>query len=46
VASAATGLVGKEGEIFRFNLFHSLAMLAVICVLTLAQAYVLKWMLP
>jgi lactate permease len=46
VATAATGLVGHEGDIFRFNLFHSLAMVLVLSVLTLAQAYVLKWMLP
>ena len=46
VATAATGLVGHEGDIFRFNLFHSLAMVLVLCLLTIAQAYVLKWMLP
>lgn len=46
VATAATGLIGKEGNIFRFTLYHSIAMLIVLCVLTLLQAYVLSWMLP
>ncbi|MCL1985833.1 MAG: L-lactate permease [Betaproteobacteria bacterium] len=46
VATAATGLVGKEGNLFRFTLWHSVAMLFVLCVLTYLQAYVLKWMLP
>jgi lactate permease len=46
VATAATGLVGKEGNLFRFTLWHSIAMLMVLCVLTMLQAYALKWMLP
>ncbi|MCL2737918.1 MAG: L-lactate permease [Bacteroidales bacterium] len=46
VATAATGLIGKEGNLFRFALLHSIAMLLVICVITVLQAYVLKWMLP
>jgi lactate permease len=46
VATAASGLVGEEGSIFRFTLGHSIAMVLIISVLTLLQAYVLKWMLP
>lgn len=46
VATAATKLVGHEGDIFRFTLFHSTAMALVMGVLTLLQAYTLKWMLP
>jgi lactate permease len=46
VATAASNNVGHEGEIFRFTLPHSIAMLAVMAVLTLLQAYALKWMLP
>ena len=46
VATAATGLVGEEGTIFRFTLKHSIAMVLVISLLTLLQAYVLKFMLP
>jgi lactate permease len=46
VATAASNNVGHEGDIFRFTLPHSLAMLGVVAVLTLLQAYALKWMLP
>ena len=46
VATAATGLVGEEGTIFRFTLLHSIAMLLCMSLLTLAQAYTLSWMLP
>ncbi len=46
VATAATGLVGREGDLFRFALPHSLAMTAFICLLTYLQAGVLRWMLP
>ena len=46
VATAATGMVGQEGTIFRFTLMHSIVMVLFMSCLTLAQAYVLKWMLP
>jgi lactate permease len=46
VATAATMLVGQEGNIFRFTLWHSISMVLVMSVLTFLQAYVLKWMLP
>jgi len=46
VATAATGMIGQEGNLFRFTLWHSLAMMVVLCFITLAQAYWLKWMLP
>jgi lactate permease len=46
VATAATGMVGEESTIFRFTLKHSIAMVLVLSVMTLLQAYVLKWMLP
>jgi lactate permease len=46
VATAATDMVGQEGNIFRFTLGHSVAMTLFVCVLTLLQAYALKWMLP
>jgi lactate permease len=46
VATAASGLVGQEGNIFRFTLWHSISMVLIISVMTLLQAYVLKWMLP
>jgi lactate permease len=46
VATAATGLVGEEGNIFRWTFFHSVGMAAIIAVLTLLQAYWLSAMLP
>lgn len=46
VATAATGLVGQEGNLFRFTLKHSIAMTLVVCVITFAQAYWFSWMLP
>ncbi|SDF19999.1 L-lactate permease [Sporolituus thermophilus] len=46
VATAATGLVGEEGTIFRFTLWHSVAMIILMAVLTYLQAYALRWMLP
>ncbi len=32
IASAATGLVGREGELYRFSLRHSAFLLALMCV--------------
>ncbi|GAB3784406.1 lactate permease LctP family transporter [Spirosoma horti] len=46
VAAAAGNLVGKESQLFRFTVKHSFFMLIFISFLTLAQAYVLKWMIP
>jgi lactate permease len=46
IGAAAVGLVGKESDLFRFTLKHSFIMLLVICVLTLLQAYVIKWIVP
>ena len=46
VATAATGMVGEEGSIFRFALKHSVSMVLVISLITLLQAYVLKFMVP
>ncbi|MDR3640073.1 MAG: lactate permease LctP family transporter [Humidesulfovibrio sp.] len=46
VATAASNMVGHDGDIFRFTLKHSIAMLAFVCTLTMLQAYWLHWMLP
>lgn len=45
VACAATGLVGRESELFRFTLKHSLIFCGFIGVITVLQAYVLPWTL-
>ncbi|WP_219063852.1 lactate permease LctP family transporter [Pseudomonas sp. UMAB-08] len=39
VACAATGLVGKESDLFRFTLKHSLFFATIVGCITLAQAY-------
>lgn len=46
VATAAVGLVGKEADLFRFTLKHSLILTAFIAVLVTLQAYVLKGLIP
>lgn len=46
VAAAAGDLVGQEAQLFRFTVKHSFIMLGFISVLTLAQAYVIKWIIP
>ncbi len=46
VATAATGLVGKEGDLFSFTVMHSLALAVIVGVMTYLQAYVLSWMIP
>jgi len=46
VATAATGLVGKEGDLFSFTVKHSLVLAVIVGVMTYAQAYWLQWMIP
>jgi len=44
--AVATGMVGEEGSIFRFAFKHSVSMVLVISLISLLQAYVLKFMVP
>lgn len=46
VGTAATGQVGQEGKLFAFTIKHSLFLLAIVCVITVLQAYVFPWMIP
>jgi lactate permease len=46
VATAATNLIGREGDIFRFTLKHSIILTAFIGVLAYLQAYVIRWIVP
>nr|WP_240732169.1 L-lactate permease [Geobacter sp. FeAm09] len=46
VATAATGMVGEEGTLFRFTLKHSLFLTVVVGVIVYLQAYVFSWMIP
>jgi L-lactate transport len=46
VATAAVGLVGKEADLFRFTVKHSLLLCVLVGLITTIQAYVLTWMIP
>lgn len=46
VATAASGLVGQEGKLFRFTILHSVGLVTIICVLTFLQAHYATWMVP
>jgi len=46
VGVTTVGLAGKEGEILRDVFWHSIAFAAALSLLALAQAYILRWMVP
>ena len=46
VACAATGLVGEEGNLFRFTLKHSIFLTCVVGVIVYLEAYVFPWLIP
>jgi len=46
VATAACGLVGREGELFRFTFKHSIFFTIIIGVIAMLQAYVFPGMIP
>ena len=46
VGAAGVGAVGREGEIFRRVIGHSLLLTALMGLLAMLQAYVLPWMVP
>ena len=46
VATAACGMVGEEGSLFRFTLKHSLFLTFLVCIMVYLQAYYLQWMIP
>jgi len=46
VASAATGQHGGEGQILRFVFWHSVVLASLVGLLTIAQAYLMPWMIP
>lgn len=46
VAAVATEQHGREGEILRFLLPHSIVLAGLVGVVTLVQAYWLPWMIP
>ncbi len=46
VACAATGLVGREPELLRFTLRHSVVMVLIVGTMTWLQATAFTWMIP
>jgi lactate permease len=46
VATAATNQVGNEGRIFRFVLWHSVALAAIVGLIVMAYAYLFKGAVP
>jgi lactate permease len=46
VACAAVGLAGKESDLFRFTIKHSLLLVLIVCIITFLQNGVLSWMIP
>ncbi|AOA59596.1 L-lactate permease [Acinetobacter larvae] len=46
IACAAVGLVGKESDLFRFTVKHSITFTIMIGIIVSIQAYVLPWMIP
>ena len=46
VATAATNQVGNEGRIFRFVLWHSIALASIVGLIVLAYAYVFTGAVP
>ena len=46
IACAAVGLVGKESDLFRFTVKHSIVFTIMMGILITLQAYVFPWMIP
>jgi L-lactate permease len=46
IACAAVGLAGRESDLFRFTVKHSLVFAVIIGLMTTLQAYVFPWMIP
>lgn len=45
IACAAVGLAGKESDLFRFTVKHSLFFVIIVGIMTYVQAYYLTWMI-
>ena len=46
IACAAVGLVGKESDLFRFTVKHSIVFTIMMGIIITLQAYVFTWMIP
>ncbi len=46
VACAAVGLAGKESDMFRFTIKHSIILVIIVGIMTYLQNGMLSWMIP
>jgi lactate permease len=46
VATAATNQVGNEGTIFRFVVWHSIALASIVALIVMAYAYPFSFAVP
>ncbi|KAA8734425.1 L-lactate permease [Acinetobacter qingfengensis] len=46
IACAAVGLVGKESDLFRFTVKHSIIFTIFVGIIVSVQAYLVPWMIP
>ncbi|MBB3907838.1 L-lactate permease [Anoxybacteroides rupiense] len=46
VACAAVGLAGKESDLFRFTVKHSIFFIILIGIMTFLQSTIFSWMIP
>ena len=46
IACAAVGLVGKESDLFRFTVKHSIIFTVFVGIIITVQAYLVPWMIP
>ena len=46
VSTASTGQAGQEGRILRFVFWHSVALVIIMGIIVMLQAYVFTWMVP
>jgi len=46
VATAACGMVGEEGTLFRFTFKHSIFLTSLVGLMVYMQAYYFQWMIP
>lgn len=46
IACAAVGLVGKEADLFRFTVKHSIIFTVFVGIIVTVQAYFVPWMIP
>lgn len=45
VACAATGQIGKESDLFRFTVKHSIFFAVIVGIINLLQSYIFTWMI-